>query len=111
MAVKIKCMNEKCNNYKQELVEGTETCSLCSEPVTKFEDNVNTKLMGLSIAAAIAGCILFIFGFGLVWYVSFAVVPGSIVLAILSKSKAAIAVSILSLLVSALMFFVFFGGL
>ena len=26
----VRCMNEQCNNYKQELDESTDICSLCN---------------------------------------------------------------------------------
>ena len=99
----IKCMNEKCNNYKQELNEGTEICSLCNTPVTKIESKINPKLYKWALILSFAG---FAITAGGGWIIG-AIIPGMmgiyimdilgmagliavVVLGIMSKSKFAI---------------------
>ena len=100
-------MNEKCNNYNQELLAGTEICSLCNTAITKVETNINPKFfkwalllafIGFGITAgggwilAAAGgmtaiVIVDILGFG-------ALIAG-VVLGVMSKSKLAIVLPII----------------
>ena len=109
MAVKVKCMNEKCNNYKQELNEGVEVCSLCNEPVTKFETKEKGKLSIAAIIISLVGFSFFFWGFTWVMAIlGMAAVPLSVVLAFISKSKAAVIVTILSLIASFAAFMAFF---
>ena len=96
--IMIKCMNEKCSNYKQELNAGTEICSLCGEKTEQFEIKVNAKLKIAAIFAAIIGLMLFIGAWGTAWYMSMAIVPASAVLGFISRSKAAVIVTNLSLM-------------
>ena len=108
MALKVKCMNENCNNYKQELNEGVEVCSLCNTPVTKFETKEKGKLGLISIIAAILGPILVVWGFTMVmFYLGAVAAVGSVVMSIISKSKTSIIISILSLLTSGSLFVYF----
>ena len=48
-------MTEGCNNYKQEMNEGVEICSLCNKPVTKIESNVNPKFYKRAMILAFVG--------------------------------------------------------
>ena len=106
----VKCMNEQCNNYKQEMNEGVEECSLCKEPVTKIESYVNPKLARIAIAAAIISTIILMFNFWALWldFVAAAVVVGVVVVAIISKSKPAIIVTILNVFAFAGLFIYYF---
>lgn len=106
----VKCMNDKCNNYKMELNEGVEICSLCNQPVTKIETKVNAKLAQKAIMLSIIGFII-IFGGGWAFYMligpaaiiielaGLLAIPVSIVLGIISRSKLAIILSVVLLLV------------
>ena len=98
-------MNDKCNNYKQELDGSPETCSLCGEPVTKIETNVNPKLGLAAIAAALAGPILFWFGLSwtMVW-IGVILNAAAIVVSFISKSKPSIVISFLGLAMTAFLF-------
>ena len=104
----VKCMNDKCNNFNQELDAATETCSLCGEPVTKIETKVNPTLSMIAIIAAIAAPIIFMFGFWPWFWSGLAIAPAGVVVGILSKSKAAVIVSILGVLVTAFVVLYFF---
>ena len=64
MRIVPKCMNEKCNNYKLEMNQGVEICSLCNTPVTKFESKVSPKLAFTANMITIIG---FIAGYGGGW--------------------------------------------
>ena len=108
MAVKVKCMNDKCNNYKQELNEGVEICSLCNEPVTVFESKVNDKMQMIAIIAAIVGPVVFTFGFYPWFWAGLAMSPASVVLGVISRSKAAVIISILSVIANIGLMFMFF---
>ena len=104
----IKCMNEKCNNYKQVLNEGTEICSLCGQPTVKTETNENPKL---GRTAIIIGLAAFVISFGGGWILGLAVqiiallaIPASFVLAVRSKSRLSIVVTLLSFLAGLALF-------
>ena len=97
-----RCMNDKCNNFKQELNEGSTVCSLCNEPAVLTESNVNPKLATFAIVVAIAG---FIITFGGGWILGIvaeiaglAALPAGVVLGVMSKSKAAIIIPSIILL-------------
>jgi uncharacterized protein (DUF983 family) len=95
---KVKCMNDKCNNYNQELDESVETCSLCGEPVKRFETKVNPKLALVAIAGGIAAPMLFMWGFTWIMFMSaFVISPAAIILGFISRSKPAIVISFLGL--------------
>ena len=113
----VKCMNDKCNNYKMELNEGVEICSLCNEPAAKIETKVNRQLGMTAIIIAVASFIVY-FGGGWVigWmFNSFllaliiqigalAAMPFSLVLGIRSRSAAAIIMPIIFIIVGVGMF-------
>ena len=100
----VKCMNEKCNNYKQELNEDAEVCALCNEPTTKIETNVNRTLGMAAIGATLVSAVLMWNWYGILHYAGYVVVPASIVVAFISKSKLAIIITILTLIVCIVMF-------
>ena len=95
----IKCMNEQCDNYNQEVDESIEVCKLCGEKIKKVEIKTNVKLKIISIFAAIIGLMLFVGAWGTPWYASFAVVPASVILGFISKSKSAIITTNFSLMI------------
>jgi len=97
----IKCMNDKCNNYRQELNEGVEICSLCNEPVTKTVSNINMRFYKLALILSFAGFATtagggWILGAFIPGGVMFLDIAGSaamavaVVLGIISRSKLAI---------------------
>jgi hypothetical protein len=90
-------MNTECNNYKQELNEGTTICSLCNELTELFETKVNSKLKLTAIVAGITSIVLFMWAWGIPFWASFAIAPASVVVGFISKSKAAIITTNLSL--------------
>jgi len=108
MAIKVKCMNDKCNNYNQELDERVETCSLCNKSVTRFETNVNSKLQLIAVIVALAAPIIFMFGFYPWYWAGLAMSPASVVVALISRSKPAIITSILSVLANIGLFIFYF---
>jgi len=97
-------MNEKCNNYKQELNAGADVCALCNEETAKIESNVNGKLAAAAIVAGLLSIVFFLQAWGIMWYVSWAIAPASIALGIVSKSRAAVIATVLSLIVIAALF-------
>ena len=105
MAIKVKCMNENCNNYKQELNEGVEICSLCNTPVTKFETKEKSKLGLAAIIAGLVGFAFTLWGFSMfMLYLGFAGVIAGVILGIISKRMPSIIVSSVSLIAAASVF-------
>jgi len=101
-------MNSNCNNYNQELDERVEICSLCNEPVTKTESKINSRFQLISIITAITGFVLSLWGF--TWFMAilgFAGVFASVVIGFMSRSKAAVIISLLSVIASAAVFIYF----
>jgi len=90
-------MNQKCNNYKQELNAGTDICSLCNEQSVKFETKVNPRLKLVAICTGILSLVLFMWAWGIPFWASFAIAPASVVLGFISRSKAAVITTNLSL--------------
>ena len=102
----VKCMNKECNNYKMELNEGTEICSLCNTPVTQVEIKTNRPLAKKAMLFAVIGFIAamgggwFIGMVLMIWQLGFALSIGGLlamivglVLGIRSKGTSAIVVS------------------
>ena len=106
--IRVMCMNKKCGNYKQELNEGTEICSLCNEKTKKFETNVNKKFAVAAVCAALIGIILYTQGYGLVYFASFVITPVSVILGFISRSKAAIITVSLIFLIIVVLFIYFY---
>ena len=104
----LKCMNQDCNNYKQELNAGTEICSLCNTEISRFESKVNPKLKLVAICTAVLSLVLFMWAWGIPFWASFVIAPVSVILAFVSKSKAAIITANLSLTTFAGLFVYFF---
>ena len=116
----IKCMNEKCNNYKQELNERTEICSLCNEPVTKIDTKINQKLYKLAILLSLAGFAItagggWILGAFIAGGVMFLDITGSLAMAaavvvgIISRSKFAIVLSAILLPIGVIVMLASYG--
>ena len=101
MAIKVKCMNKNCNNYNQELNEGTEICSLCNERAEKFETNVNSKLQMAALILGLAAPIVFHFGFWPWFWAGMGLAPAALLLGIIAKSKPAVIVAIVSAVATA----------
>ena len=117
----IKCMNKECNNYKQELLAGTEICSLCNTPITKVETNINPKFYKWALLLAFTGfgitagggwilaaaggmtaiIVVDILGFG-------ALIAG-VVLGVMSKSKLAIVLPVILALIGIVMTLLMYG--
>ena len=102
-----KCMNKECNNYKQELNEGTEICGLCNKQAVKFESKVNPRLKIAAIFAGIGSLVLFLWSWGIPFWASFVLAPASVILAFVSRSKAAVITTNLGLVIFAGLFYSF----
>jgi len=113
------CLNQQCKNYRQQLKEDLDICSLCGEETESLIIKFNTWLTMPAIITILATTVIFnlfylIMGFNqmgkhpIVWYAGFLHIltyAVSVFMSILSKSKTAIIITLLSLLANAIILF------
>ena len=95
----VKCINEQCTNYNQEL-EDTKICPACGKDTEKFAVKTNSSLGITSILAAIIAAIISVSVYGLFgMIIAIGLSIASIIMAIVSKKKVFIVMTVLSLAV------------
>jgi len=101
----IKCVNEKCENFNQELNDGLDVCPGCGEKPVEIKSKIRKELLAVALIAAIVGIVL---NWRFVWGVVAGPVvgAGAVVCAVLSKSKAAIVISVLALALTVSFWFI-----
>jgi hypothetical protein len=115
-------MNTQCNNYKQELNEGTDICSLCNEQVTKIDTKINPKLFKWALILSLAGFTInagggWILGAFIPGGVMFMDIAGSVAMAaavivgIISRSKSATALSTILLPIGVIVMLASYGAI
>jgi len=92
----VRCVNKKCDNYKQELDGDPSLCPACNTPTEKYVSTINTTFRMIAIFAAVLAFGIIWSGWGIWYLVGVAVSIAGIVLGFLSKSKLAIVISIIS---------------
>lgn len=101
----IACPNKECANYKQELDVNLEFCPLCGAKPEEFKAKSNTTLGAIAVIAGFVGLLMLYMPY--IWYGAFAVSPGSIVAAFISKTKFAVLLTILLFAATAGIFIMF----
>ena len=106
----VKCMNQQCVNYKQQLEDHLETCPACGQKTEVSESKkIRKEVAGAAFIAAIVGLFL-----STRWGAAGIVGPIlgvlSVVASFFSRSKAVIIVTILALLLQVVFLFVLDRG-
>lgn len=101
----VKCVNDQCENHGKKLDAGNESCPVCGTQTEKYKAPVRTDLgVGAAIVSVIS--ILIFYGTSFWWSAPF-IAAGCIVVAFISKNKAAVVITFLSLIIVIAMFIYF----